>query len=53
MTKGKFGISTTAVAVIAFAFAALRQPVALLLICVIALLAERDEWLNTQTLQSL
>ena len=53
MTKGKFGISTTAVAVIAFAFAALRQPVAVLLICGFALLAERDEWLNKQTLQSL
>lgn len=53
MTKGKFGISTTAVAVIAFAFAALRQPMAVLLICGFALLAERDEWLNKQTLQSL
>lgn len=53
MTKGKFGISTAAVAVIAFAFAALGQPVAVLLVCGFALLAERDEWLNKQTLQSL
>ena len=52
MTKGKFGISTTAVAVIAFAFvaAAARSRAADLRF---ALLAERDEWLNKQTLQSL
>lgn len=53
MTKGKFGLSTAAIAVIAFAFAALGQPVAVLLICGFALLAEKDEWLNKQTLQSL
>lgn len=53
MRKGKFGLGTAATAVIAFAFAALRQPVAVLLICGFALLAEKDEWLGKQTLQSL
>ena len=53
MTKGKFGLSLSAIAVIAFAFAALRQPTAVLLVCGFALLAERDEWLNKQTMQAL
>lgn len=53
MTKGKFGLSLSAIAVIAFAFAALRQPTAVLLICGFALLAEKDEWLNKQTMQAL
>ena len=53
MTKGKFGLSTAAIAVIAFAFAAIGQPVAVLLICGFALLAEKDEWLNKQTMQAL
>jgi len=53
MTKGKFGLSLAAVAVIAFAFCALRQPQSVLLVAGFALLAEKDEWLNRQTLQAL
>ncbi len=53
MTKGKFGLSTAAVAVIAFGFAALRQPTSVLLVCGFALLAEKDEWLNKQAMQAL
>ena len=53
MTRGKFGINNTAVAVIAFVFAALGNPLAVLLVAGFALLAERDEWLNRQTMQAL
>ena len=53
MTKGKFGLSPTAVAVIAFGFCALRQPQSVLLVAGFALLAEKDEWLNRQALQAL
>lgn len=53
MTKGKFGLSLSATAVIAFGFAALRQPTAVLLVCGFALLAEKDRWLNKQTMQAL
>ena len=53
MSKGKFGINNTAIAVIAFVFAALGNPLAVLLITGFALLAERDEWLNHQTVQAL
>jgi uncharacterized Tic20 family protein len=53
LKKGKFGLSTAAIAVIAFVFTALRQPTAVLLICGFALLAEKDEWLNRQVLQAL
>ncbi len=53
MTKGKFGLSLAAVAVIAFGFAALRQPQSVLLVAGFALLAEKDEWLNRQALQAL
>jgi hypothetical protein len=53
MTKGKFGLSIAAVAVIAFGFCALRQPQSVLLVVGFALLAEKDEWLNRQTLQAL
>lgn len=53
MKKGNFGLPLAAVAAIAFAFAALAQPLAVLLICGFALLAERDGWLNKQTLQAL
>ena len=53
MTKGKFGLSLAAVAVIAFGFAALRQPQSVLLVVGFALLAERDEWLNRQAMQAL
>jgi hypothetical protein len=53
MTKGKFGLSLSFIAVIAFGFAAFSQPLAVLLICGFALLAEKDEWLNKQVLQSL
>lgn len=53
MTKGKFGLSLSFIAVISFAFAAFSQPLAVLLICGFALLAEKDEWLNKQVLQSL
>ena len=53
MTKGKFGLSPTAVAVIAFGFAALRHPQSVLLVIGFALLAERDEWLNRQAMQAL
>jgi hypothetical protein len=41
MTKGKFGLSPAAVAVIAFVFSALRQPQSVLLVAGFALLAER------------
>jgi len=53
MTKGKFGLSLAAIAVIAFGFAALRQPTSVLLVCGFALLAEKDEWLNKQAMQAL
>lgn len=53
MTKGKFGLSLVAVAVIAFAFAVIRQPTLVLLVCGFALLAEKDEWLNRQAIQAL
>jgi hypothetical protein len=53
MTKGKFGLSLSFIAVISFGFAAFCQPLAVLLICGFALLAEKDEWLNRQVLQSL
>ena len=53
MTKGKFGLSTAAIAVIAFGFAALRQPTSVLLVCGFALLAEKDAWLNKQAMQAL
>ena len=53
MTKGKFGLSLAAIAVIAFGFAALRQPTSVLLVCGFALLAEKDEWLNRQAMQAL
>lgn len=53
MTKGKFGLSLAAVAVIAFGFAVLRQPTSVLLVCGFALLAEKDEWLNKQAMQAL
>lgn len=52
-TKGKFGLSLAAIAVIAFGFAALRQPQSVLLVAGFALLAEKDEWLNRQALQAL
>lgn len=53
MTKGKFGLSLAAVAVIAFGFTALRQPQSVLLVVGFALLAEKDEWLNRQAMQAL
>lgn len=53
MTKGKFGLSLSAIAVIAFGFAALRQPQSVLLVVGFALLAEKDEWLNRQAMQAL
>lgn len=53
MTKGKFGLNLAAIAVIAFGFAALRQPTSVLLVCGFALLAEKDEWLNKQAMQAL
>jgi hypothetical protein len=53
MTKGKFGLSLAAVAVIAFGFSALRQPQSVLLVAGFALLAEKDEWLNRQSMQAL
>ena len=53
MTKGKFGINNTAIAVIAFVFVALGNPTAVLLVAGFALLAERDEWLNRQAMQAL
>lgn len=53
MTKGKFGLSFSAIAVIAFGFAALRQPQSVLLVVGFALLAEKDEWLNRQAMQAL
>lgn len=53
MAKGKFGLSLSAIAVIAFGFAALGQPQSVLLVTGFALLAERDAWLNRQTMQAL
>jgi len=53
MSKGKFGLSLAAVAVIAFGFSALRQPQSVLLVAGFALLAEKDEWLNKQAMQAL
>ncbi len=49
MKKGNFGISLTAVAVLCLAFAALGQPVAVLLICAYAVLAEKNTWLTRYT----
>lgn len=53
MTKGKFGLSLTTIAVIAFVFTALGQPQSVLLVAGFALLAENDEWLNKQAIQAL
>lgn len=53
MKKGKFGLSLSAIGVIAFAFVVFRQPTAVLLVCGFALLAEKDKWLNRQVLQAL
>lgn len=53
MVKGKFGLALTAIAVIAFSFVILGQPILVLLICGFALLAEKDEWLNRQVVQAL
>ncbi|NLT40004.1 MAG: hypothetical protein GXX89_06000 [Clostridiales bacterium] len=53
MTKGKFGLSLAAVAVISFGFVALRQPQCVLLVAGFALLAEKDEWLNRQVMQAI
>jgi hypothetical protein len=53
MTKGKFGLSLAAVAVIAFGFSVLRQPQSVLLVTGFALLAEKNEWLNRQAIQAL
>ncbi|MGI6140303.1 MAG: hypothetical protein ACOYEH_01055 [Caldicoprobacterales bacterium] len=53
MTKGKFGLSLSAIALIAFGFSALRQPQSVLLVTGFALLAEKDEWLNRQVMQAL
>ncbi|MDR0812565.1 MAG: zinc ribbon domain-containing protein [Oscillospiraceae bacterium] len=44
--KGKYGISLKLVAMLAFVFAALLQPIPVLLIAAFALIAERDKWLN-------
>lgn len=51
--KGRFGLSLAATAVICFGFGVLRQPLAVLLVCAFALLAEKDEWLNKQAMQAL
>ncbi|HOG47078.1 MAG TPA: hypothetical protein PLJ35_12125 [Anaerolineae bacterium] len=51
--KGRFGLSLAAVAVIGFGFGMLRQPLAVLLVCGFALLAEKEEWLNRQAMQAL
>jgi len=53
MNNGKFGLNITAIAVIAFIFTALSMPQAVLLVAGFALLAERNEWLNKQTIQAL
>jgi len=53
MKKGKFEISLSVIAVIAFAFALLRQPTAVILVCGFAILAEKDRWLNRQAIQAL
>ncbi|HHX60242.1 MAG TPA: zinc ribbon domain-containing protein [Epulopiscium sp.] len=53
MEKGKFGISVSIIAVIAFIFAILQQPQSVLLVVGFALLAEKNEWLNKQVMQSL
>jgi MFS family permease len=52
-TKGRFGLSLAAVAMIAFGFAALQQPQSVLLVAGFALLAEKDDWLSRQALQAL
>lgn len=53
MKKGNYGISFTAIAIIAFVFVLLRQPQSVLLVAGFALLAERDPWLNRQVIQAL
>ena len=53
MKKGNYGISLTAIAIIAFVFVLLRQPQSVLLVAGFALLAERDPWLNRQVIQAL
>lgn len=52
MTKGKLGLPLAVVAAIAFVFCAVRQPLAVLLVAGVALLAEKDEWLNRQAVQA-
>ncbi len=53
MKKGKFGLSLPLIAMIAFVFTALNQPIALLLVVGYAFLAEKDAWLNRQVIQAL
>lgn len=53
MTKGRFGLSLSAIAIICFGFGALQQPQSVLLVAGFALLAEKDEWLNRQVMQAL
>ncbi len=52
MKKGKFGLPLSIPAVIAFVFAAINQPIALLLIAGFAILGEKDEWLNKQVIEA-
>ena len=53
MKKGKFGINLTAVAVLCLAFAALGQPVAVLLVCAYAIFAEKNTWLTRYTVTTI
>ena len=53
MKKGKFGINLTAVDVLCLAFAALGQPVAVLLVCAYAIFAEKNTWLTRYTVTTI
>lgn len=53
MQKGKSGLCLRTIAVIAFALCGIRQPLLVLLVTGFAILAEKDAWLNRQTLQAL
>ncbi len=50
MKKGKYGVAHGVVAAAALAFAILKMPTLVALVLAYALLAEKDEWLNRQTL---
>lgn len=52
MTKGKYSVTLSAIAVIAFVLSFLNSALALLILLGYVLMVEQDEWLSKQTLQA-